>query len=319
MSREVAMTEQNPNPVVVAVGTDGMDAAMGYAAAEATRLGCGLHLVHVVHVLPQGPEMVSADVTDYERVGRQTLNAALRLARELIGDDTLVTGDLLFGGVVPKIVEAAANARMVVLQHRDLSRLRRVVTRSVASGVAAHARVPVVSVPESWSAGHERETSPTVTVGVDVAENAGEVLRIAIEAARARGATLHVLHTWSFPSAYDDIIMNRVDDDEWAPRATAEVQAALDGLGDQGRGLPVRIEAKHMKPAEALIRASQDADLVVIGRHDPLTPLGSHLGPVARAVLAGAECPVLLADPRPGRRRNGHLRSAAPRAGQDTH
>jgi len=311
------MTEQNPNPVLVAVGTDGMDAALAYAAAEATRLGCGLHLLHVVHVLPQGPEMVSADVTDYERVGRQSLNSALRLARDLIGDDMKVTGDLVFGGVVPEIVEAAATARMVVLQHRDLSRLRRVVTRSVASGVAAHARVPVVSVPESWSAGHERETSPTVTVGVDVAENAGEILRVAIDEARARGATLHVLHTWTFPSAYDDIIMTRVDEDTWAPRATAEVQAALAGLGDQGSGVPVRIEAKHMKPAEALIRASQDADLVVIGRHDPLTPLGSHLGPVARAVLAGAECPVLLADPRPRHRRISHHESVGQKADQD--
>jgi len=156
-------------------------------------------------------------------------------------------------------------------------------------------------------------------VGVDVAADAGQILRIAVDAARARGATLHVLHTWSFPTAYDDVIMTRVDDDEWAPRATAEVQAALDGLGDPVTGLPVRIEAKHMKPAEALIRASQDADLVVIGRHDPRTPLGSHMGPVARAVLAGAECPVLLADPRPGHRRIRHQRSVGQRAGQDAH
>lgn len=158
-----------------------------------------------------------------------------------------------------------------------------------------------------------------MTVGVDVAADAGQILRIAVDAARARGATLHVLHTWSFATAYDDVIMTRVDDAEWAPRAAAEVQAALDGLGDLVTGLPVRIEAKHMKPAEALIRASQDADLVVIGRHDPLTPLGSHLGPVARAVLAGAECPVLLADPRPGHRRFQHHRSVKQRAGQDAH
>lgn len=311
------MSEQNPNPVVVAVGTDGMDAALAYAAAEATRLGCGLHLLHVVHVVAQSPEMVLADVTDYERVGRQSLNAALQLARDLIGDDTTLTSELVFGGVVPQIVEAAGDARMVVLQHRNLSRLRRVVTRSVASGVAAHARVPVVSVPESWSAERERETSPTVTVGVDVPDRAGEILRIAIDAARARGATLHVLHTWTFPSAYDDIIMARVDDAEWAPQATAEVQAALDGLGDLVTGLPVRIEAKHMKPAEALIAASQDAELVVVGRHDPRTPLGSHLGPVARAVLAGAGCPVLLANPRPGHRRNEHHRARGHRADQD--
>jgi nucleotide-binding universal stress UspA family protein len=317
MRKEAAMTEQNPHPVLVAVGTDGMDAALAYAAAEATRLGCGLHLIHVVHVLAQSPEMVVADVTEYERVGRQSLDAALRAARDLVGDDTTLTGELVSGGVVHEIVRAAGDARLVVLQHRDLSRLRRVVTRSVASGVAARARVPVVSVPESWSADRERATDPTVTVGVDVADRAGEVLSIAIDAARARGAVLCVLHTWSFPSAYDDIIMARVDRDSWAPRATAEVQAALDGLGDVVTGVQVRIEAEHRNPADALVEASRSSHLVVIGRHDPLTPLGSHLGPVARAVLAGAECPVLLANPRPGHRRIEHHRPGGSRPGQD--
>ena len=64
-------------------------------------------------------------------------------------------------------------------------------------------------------------------------------------------------------------------------------------------------------------RLLQDAELVVVGRHDPRTPLGSHLGPVARAVLAGAGCPVLLANPRPGHRRNEHHRARGHRADQD--
>ena len=45
------MTEQNPNPVVVAVGHDPIDAALAFAAGEAARAGCGLHLVHAVHLL----------------------------------------------------------------------------------------------------------------------------------------------------------------------------------------------------------------------------------------------------------------------------
>ena len=49
------MDEQNPNPVVVAVGHDPIDAALAFAAGEAVRARCGLHLVHVVHPLAQGP------------------------------------------------------------------------------------------------------------------------------------------------------------------------------------------------------------------------------------------------------------------------
>ena len=50
---EAVMTEQNPHPVVVAVGHDPIDAALAFAAGEAVRAGCGLHLVHVVHRSPR--------------------------------------------------------------------------------------------------------------------------------------------------------------------------------------------------------------------------------------------------------------------------
>ena len=78
------MTEQNPNPVVVAVGNDPIDVALAFAAGEAVRAGCGLHLVHVVHLLAQGPEMVLVAETDLERAGRQALNAALEHARDIV-------------------------------------------------------------------------------------------------------------------------------------------------------------------------------------------------------------------------------------------
>jgi nucleotide-binding universal stress UspA family protein len=108
-----------------------------------------------------------------------------------------------------------------------------------------------------------------------------------------------------------------VDCDGWAPWAPAEIRAAVDGLGERLTDLAVRIETKHMNPAEALIHAGQSSDLVVIGRHDALTPLGSHLGPVARAVVAEAACPVLLADPRPGHRWHRHGQTAEHRVGTD--
>jgi len=299
------MTEQNPNPVVVAVGHDPIETALTYAAAEAGRLGCGLHLVHVVHLIAQGPEMVLVAVTNLERLGRQALNAALERARDLVPGDVPVTSELVLGAVVRSLVDAAADARMIVLEHRDLSRMVRVVTRSVASGVAAHARVPVVTVPSNWSAARIRG-HPTVTVGVDIPDRSEQVLRAAGAAAKNRGATLHVLHTWSFPSVYDGIIMTRIEHEEWAVRATAQIQVVLDALGEDLAGVSVEIEARHAYAADALIEASGTSELLVLGRHDPLVPIGSHLGPVARAVLREAECPVLLADPRPSHRWRMH-------------
>jgi len=51
---------------------------------------------------------------------------------------------------------------------------------------------------------------------------------------------------------------------------------------------------------------------VVVGRHDPLVPSGSHLGPVARTLLRAARCPVLLVAPSPAHR--GWPRSIRPAA-----
>ena len=78
------------------------------------------------------------------------LNVALERARDVL-DGAPVTAELRVGGVVPTLVDIAKDARMIVLQRRVLSSMMRVVTRSVSSGVAAHADVPVVSVPSHGS------------------------------------------------------------------------------------------------------------------------------------------------------------------------
>lgn len=291
------MAENNPKPVLVAVGHDSMDAALAYAAREADRAGCGVHLVHVVHRVAQGPETVLVDTVDFDRAGRAALNAAVERIRDLVPDDMTVTSELVWGGVVTSIVKIGATSRLIVLERRSLSRMMRVVTRSVSSGVAAHSRVPVVSVPTRWSPVRASGVVPTVTVGIDVPERSEQILRAAAQAAKARGARLRVLHTWAFPGAYDDIIMSRIEDEEWSTRARAEIQAVLDRIDDVS-GVTVSVEARHAFPSDALIEAGRTSDLLVVGRHDPLVPIGSHLGPVARAVLREATCPVLLADPQ---------------------
>jgi nucleotide-binding universal stress UspA family protein len=292
------MTTDNPHPVVVAVGDDSMDSALEYGVTEAARAACGVHLVHVLHVVATGAEMVLVDTTDVDRIARSTLQHGLERARDLAPEGMPVTGEVVPGAVVHSLVQAADDARLIVLQRRHLSRLERAVTRSVTNGVAAHAHVPVVSVPDGFSAAAREGRPHLVVAGVDIPDRAGPVLGVALAAARARGAALKVVHTWSFPGAYDDIVMSRVEHDDWAERATKEIRTEIEKLGDQAVGVEVEIEARHYLAADALIEASRDADLVVVGRHDPVIPLGSHVGPVAKAVLRDAECPVLLANPR---------------------
>lgn len=291
------MNDENPQPVVVAVGHDSIESALAFAVDEARHLGCGVHLVHAEHLVHDGPEAPFFSETEPERHGREVLTAALARARCLAGEDITLTSEVLAGAPVPALAARGADAHMIVLEHRDLSSLKRVITRSVASGVAARAQVPVVSVPAGWRPRTTRAES-TVTVGVDVPQRSELILRTALRMAATRGARLHLLHAWTLPRVYEDIGVSDDNEQRWARRTTAEIQLVLDTLGDPADVGPVRIDVRHAAPADALVEASHETDLLVVGRHDPLVPLGSHLGPVARAVLRDAACPVLLAASR---------------------
>jgi nucleotide-binding universal stress UspA family protein len=109
------------------------------------------------------------------------------------------------GPVVDQLVEAADAADHIVLQHRQQGRLRRVLTGSVASGVASRAKVPVVSVPELWS----QDEAWRVLVAVDGVRGNEGLLRKAFEEASTRNATLVALHAWYVPSIYDDALAER--------------------------------------------------------------------------------------------------------------
>ena len=284
--------------IVVGVGPEEVESALALAAEEAIRAHCGLHLVHAVHVSPPGPENALLTAVDVEKWGREVLDLAVKRAEDLVDGAVPVTHELHRGAPVHVLVEAGRSARMVVLEHRHLSRLSRIVNRTVAGGVAARLPVPVVAVPSGWT---PTDGPKVVVAGVDVPERSDEVLRTAVAEAHARGASLKVVHAWSWP-AYDPDATSYGDEHRrWADRSRAEVHAALDRLGDESVAMEADVEVHPGRVIEAILGASEGADLLVIGRHDPLVPVGSHIGPVARAVLREAACPVLLANPRPHR------------------
>jgi len=282
-------------PIVVGVGPDDLEAALQFAAAEAVRAGCGLHLVHAVHVVPIRPETVLLAGVDVEGWGRDLLALAVKRAEDLVDGAVPVTHELRRGAPVQVLVQVGREARMVVLEHRHLSRLARVVNRTIAGGVAAHLRVPVVAVPSGWT---RPSGDPVVVAGVDVPERSEEVLSVAVAEAHARGTSLRIVHSWALPVHYEGIVIEPEEHRRWTERSQAEVHAALDALGDDTVAIEAEVVVHPGRAIEAILDASQGAQLLVIGRHDPLVPVGSHIGPVARAVLREATCPVLLASPR---------------------
>ena len=283
--------------IVVGVGPEEFESALAFAAAEAVRAGCGLHLVHAVDLTPIPADHVLIPAADVEAWGAARLAEAVKVADDLVGDTVPVTHELVRGTTVGALVEVGRTARMVVLEHRHLSRLSRIVNRTVAGGVAAHLRVPVVAVPSGWRPDGKQRV---VVAGVDVPDRSEEVLRAALAEAHARGAQLRIVHSWSLPKPYESTYTAE-EVRAWSDSARAEVCAALDRVGDLTAATDADVRVEQGRASEVLVEASLGAELLVIGRHDPLVPIGSHIGPVARAVLREATCPVLLATPRPHR------------------
>jgi len=291
-----------PSPVLLAVPKDAeMTSALTYAAAEALRRNAELHLVHVFQFLPLDARDVDETVLDLrhaENMASEVLRLARERAEQLVDGRVNVTSQLRRGSVVHEIVDASADAGLVVLQRRDLSLLTRVLTRSTSSGIAARAHVPVAIVPTSW----QGDSHKLVTVGIDALDRADELLHRALEEARPRGAALRVQHALWFAGGYDDVILEHATDERRHASARRDLEAVMAEVqGDED--LKVEIDIRHERPGDMLVNASRESDLVVVGRHDALVPFGSHLGPVVRAVLRESTSPVLVVAPTTDRRR----------------
>jgi len=270
-------------PVVVAVGRRGSVTALEYAAREAVRTGRGLHLVH------------SVDLDGRASDGAAVLASAVDRTSAVVAGAVPVTSVLGTSPAVDAVVAAAEHAPLVIVGRCPESSRTHPYVRSVTGGVAARVHAPVLSVPDGWE---DRSVSPHVVVGVDDADDSDDVLAEAFAAARGRSARLTVFSTWWRAPGSDQQARAHVDNPAWPEALRVGIEQAITDLRATYDDVVVEVEVRNARPGEALIEASREATLLVVGRHDPLVASGSHLGPVARSVLREAECPVLLAAPR---------------------
>jgi nucleotide-binding universal stress UspA family protein len=155
---------------------------------------------------------------------------------------------------------------------------------------------------------------PVVMVGVSGSSASAGALRWAADEARRRNAGLRVVRSWN--------IEGRAP---YAPAAggpaPAEQRAAASGelaaaLGRAfGPKLPAGISAELVQgvPERILIDRSADAGLLVLGSAAPPAQGGRPVGPVVRACLHRAQCPVVVVGvPAEGRGGDERPGSAGP-------
>jgi nucleotide-binding universal stress UspA family protein len=139
-------------------------------------------------------------------------------------------------------------------------------------------------------------TQQRIVVGVSGSAASLTALRWAADEARLRGADLNVVRAWdparhAAPYAVSGHL----------PTCDEDHAAARDGLaaamrGAFGSGAPDRVtpELAEGVPERVLVGRSADADLLVLGVTSQAWLAGRSAGPVVRACLAHASCPVVL-------------------------
>ena len=135
-----------------------------------------------------------------------------------------------------------------------------------------------------------------VVVGVDGSAESVAALAWAARYASATGARVQALLAWHYPGVVGEPPVEKVPDSVRAQTQQQE-QATLDEAVTKAiHGQPAGVEKSmgYGHPAEVLINASKEADLLVVGSHGHRAWQGMLLGSVSLHCVTGASCPVVV-------------------------
>ncbi|MFI0411775.1 universal stress protein [Actinomadura sp. 3N508] len=281
------------DPIIV--GADGSvpsGRAVAWAADDAARRRRALKIVHAVERWPYDVPLNVApgEAGPVSRVGGEVIAGAERIAHGR-RPEVPVSVELVPGRTVRVLAEASEGAFELVVGHRGLGGFAGLLLGSVGLGVVRHATCPVVVVRGEPAAGPAGERGE-IAVGVGLDDDS-TTLEYAFNAAEARHARLRVVHAWPFPEALDGpgagADLQRIEE-----RARWRVIKAHAPLRKRFPGVDVVEDIVQDNPAAALVKASRDVELVVVGSH----PHNGLSAPRSRAVTHGlvhhAHCPVAV-------------------------
>lgn len=284
-------TIPQPAPIVVAVDGSGRSAgAVRYAVREARAQGRAVRLAHVVPTpLPDGGLWPSAgrDVEDLRSSGERILARAVAEARSG-ASDVRFESLLGRGPRVAELADAAATGELMVLGRETRRGAERLLAGTTTAGVVARAAVPVVVVPADWrESEHGR-----IVVGIKSAAPDGDLLARAYSTASARHATLRLVHVAEIPELAAEIGVADAYADESLSSGRRMLESAAREWRDAFPHVTVEVTAVEGRPADALVDASADADLLMLARphRDLRHPV--RLGRTPRAVLGVSDTPV---------------------------
>ncbi|RFU84556.1 universal stress protein [Streptomyces triticagri] len=138
--------------------------------------------------------------------------------------------------------------------------------------------------------------APRVVVGVDGSSSSYAAVRWAVRQAELIGGAVDVVYAWDTPSAVGwagPAVDPTFDLEQAREQFAAELRAAL----ADPPPVEVREHLVEGDPSDVLIRAAEDAELLVVGRRGRGAFTRALLGSVSQRCAQHASCPVVVVRP----------------------
>lgn len=308
-----------PDPTGIVVGIDGSEqsnCALVWAAREAKLRKQPLHLVTAYTVpifaasgLDGGYATVDDDVI------RQGAEAVLRESAAKVAHlDVDMDARVENGDAAGVLLEMSETAELLVFGSRGRGGFIGRLLGSVSTALPAHSKCPTVTVPLSCAkrfddAPAEAPAKPiekVVVVGVDGSDQARYAVLLAAEQAERSGCTLRIICA----------VQPYTGSLAWMPAPVdrealfAEIQEQLDAgerwLRSHFPKLPIEVQLIEGAAVEVLVKATETAELLVMGTRGRGGFAGMMLGSTTDGVRHHAKGPIMVVrdkeDPRQGDR-----------------
>ncbi|GGO50304.1 stress-inducible protein [Streptomyces daqingensis] len=298
----------------VTVGVDGTresHSAVDWAAREALTRGVPLQLLHIreAGAYPYSP--IADDEVEREwaqNLVNEVLDELNRRAPELN-----VEVEMAAGRPSHVLADASAETGLLVLGSRGLSSLLGFIVGSAALPTVAHCACPVVLVRAHAGDAHssgdhqaetlaalplqERTTTGEIVLGVDLRHPCDELMAFAFQEAALHSLPLRVLNAWSVGDHHRAMRPSPIPPAMQGELLAAQndaLTAALRPWSERYPDIKVHAEALTDQPAHLLVEAAAQASMLVVGRRNRRSRIGTHVGSVTHAVMHHARAPLAV-------------------------
>jgi nucleotide-binding universal stress UspA family protein len=282
----------------VVVGVDGSFGAIRAARWAASVAECFASPLLIVYAGPPLGQRSSDDFADHRAaettIHRESAEAILASAEHAVRvhfKDLRITTARVDGPTDRALVDLSRSARLIVLGSDEMTFGRAILIGSTTTAVATHSTCPVVA----WRGDATAPTRLPIVLGVDHDHDSRVAVTAAFEFAHRLGVGLLAVHAFSMRRPAGEVALPYMIDWHQVERdARRHISDVISPWVELYPDVEVSSIVEADKPSRALLRCSQDAQLIVVGSRGRGLLAGVLLGSTGLNLLHHSEVPVMV-------------------------